>query len=316
MTVQARSPTPLRFAAGLVLLTAANIACALEVGYLRLERQAGKPLRAEIPLQDKGAIVASELRARIAARETFEVAGLRYHPALAKVQISAKQLPNGKATLVLDGLPGDAGTLDLLLTVSDRSMLTIAEFRIETQSMGNEFPPARAGSALAAQQRSLGSDKRSTDLASPAPAAKPTAPGQVAATGTTATAQPAPQTVAPKAAAADPRVALTAAVQAWASAWSRRDVKAYLDAYSPTFVSADRQLSFEAWTAQRRARIESRKDIEVRVESLELDAKGSDWVASFTQQYRSGSFRETTRKQLLMRNIDGRWLIVAEREDS
>ena len=311
MTVQARFPMTLRLAAGLVLLTAANIACALEVGFLRLERQAGKPLRAEIPLQDKGPIVASELRARIAARETFEVAGLRYHPALAKVQISAKQMPNGKAALVLEGLPGDAGTLDLLLTVSDRSMLTIAEFRIETQSMGNEFPPARAGSALAAQQRSASSDKRATAAApsaQPAPAPLTAAPAPAPTT--------APSATAPKAAPPDPRVALTAAVQAWASAWSRRDVKAYLDAYSPTFVSADRQLSFEAWAAQRRARIESRKDIEVRVESLELDAKGNDWVASFTQQYRSGSFRETARKQLLMRNIGGRWLIVAEREDS
>jgi hypothetical protein len=319
MMVHALSPTNWRLTIGALALTVAHSAVAIEVGYLRLERPAGKPLRAEIPLQDRQPIVAADLKARIAARETFEVAGLRYHPGLAKVQISARQLPNGKAALVLEGLPADAGTLDLLLTVSDRSMLTIAEFRVETQSLGNEFPPARAGSALAERQR-VAPPAAPTLYAAPT---APTAPAVTVATAATAAKPPGVAPVATAAAASqaaavptDPRPALNAAVKAWAGAWSRRDVKAYLDTYSPNFVSPDRTLSFDAWAAQRRARIESRKDIDVRVEGLEFDPKGADWVASFTQHYRSGSFRETTRKQLLMRNIGGRWLIVAEREDS
>ena len=51
MTVQARFPMPLRLAAGLVLLTAANIACALEVGFLRLERQEDGSFRETVVAQ-------------------------------------------------------------------------------------------------------------------------------------------------------------------------------------------------------------------------------------------------------------------------
>ena len=341
------APTLLRRLLAAGLLATSMAAPALEVGYLRLEREAGKPLRAEIPLTDRSPITANDLRARIAARETFEVAGLRYHPGLSKVQISARQLPQGKASLLIEGLPNDGPTLDLLLTVSDRSMLTIAEFRIDLRSMGNEFAPARAGSSLAAQQRQASPDKRPAAPASAA-ASPLTAPAAVtgAAPAPAQAAPPAPQarpqvtaaqpavapapppvaTVAPAAVVrpaapatqenpADIKASLTRAVQGWAQAWSRRDVKAYLDAYAPNFVSADRSLSTQEWAAQRRSRIESRKHIEVRIEDLEFDPKGADWVASFMQHYRSENFREATRKQLLMRQFDGRWLIVAERED-
>ncbi len=316
-------------------LLACGTASALEVGYLRLEREAGKPLRAEIPLTDRAPIVAAELRARVAARETFEVAGLRYHPALAKLQIQARQLPNGKATLVIEGLPADAGQLDLLLTVSDRSTLTIAEYRIETQSLGNEFAPARAGSSLGGQRPAASSEARTSDsrpmearpaataappplmpgatTANKAPPAAAAAPAVAAAPPSPAPAKPAESR--PPAAAADPKPALNAAVQAWAQSWSRRDASAYIATYAPGFVSADRSLSYEAWVAQRRQRIAARQKIDVRVESLEFETKGADWVASFTQHYQGDGLKETSRKQLLLRQIDGRWLIVGERED-
>ncbi|MBL7650526.1 MAG: nuclear transport factor 2 family protein, partial [Candidatus Hydrogenedentes bacterium] len=114
----------------------------------------------------------------------------------------------------------------------------------------------------------------------------------------------------------DPRPQLEAAVQAWAKAWSRRDVKAYLAAYAPGFISADRSLSYESWAAQQRARIRSHRIIEVKITSLELDPRGEDWVASFEQSYRADQLRETSRRQLLLRQIGGRWLIVGERDDN
>lgn len=342
-------------AVGLALASWSS-AWALEVGYLRLEREAGKPLRAEIPVVARGPIVAADLRARIAARETFEVAGLRYHPGLAGIQIQAKAMPHGRAVLVLEGLPVDTPRLELLLTVSDRSSLTIAEYRIDTQALGNEFPPARAGAALpgpgatrppadgaraptAASPATTGAATATaatpaTNSATPAgtsgaPAATPpaaTAPARAApATTAPATAAPSAAAAAPVAAAApapataapgpDPRPQLKEAVAAWADAWSRRDVKAYLAAYAQDFVSADRSLSYAAWASQRRQRIVARKNIQVRVEQLELDAKGSDWVASFVQHYQGDNMRDIARKQLLLRQIGGRWLIIGERED-
>jgi ketosteroid isomerase-like protein len=306
-------------ACGIAMVSPAQ---ALEVGNLRLERETGKPMRAEIPLIDRGPVVATDLRVRIAARETFEVAGLRYHPSLAKVQIQAKQLPNGRVVLLLEGLPADAGKLDLLLTVSDRASLTIAEFRIDTQEVGKEFSPARAGSSLAAQQKraTAQDDKPGEARAAEAKSAAAktetaTAPGTPVAASTSARPAAAAAASTTVLAASDPRPALAAAVEAWADAWSRRDVDAYLAAYAPGFVSADRSLSYEAWAKQRRQRILARVRIEVRIEALELEPKGSDWIASFIQQYRADGRKESTRKQLLLRQIEGRWLIVGERQD-
>lgn len=309
-------------AAALLALTAT--AHAVDVGPLRLLREGSQPLRAEIAVTDKGSIAASDLRVRIAARETFEVAGLRYHPALNKVQIQSRQAQPGRVILVLDGLPTDTPRLDLLITVSDRASLTIAEYRLDTQAVGTEFPAARAGSSLAERQRSAssptaeptppsGAAARTADAVKAADA--PKAPTATPAATVAPAARPASgATPAPDTAGGDPRAALTAAIQAWAQAWSRKDVKAYLDSYAKGFVSADPKLSYPAWAEQRRQRILARKSIEVRVEGLALEPKGKDWIASFEQHYRGDERRETSRKQLLLRQIDGRWLIIGERE--
>jgi ketosteroid isomerase-like protein len=111
------------------------------------------------------------------------------------------------------------------------------------------------------------------------------------------------------------RKAVTAAVKSWAKAWSRRDAKAYLGAYAPGFISADRTLRPEAWAAQRRQDLREAESIRIEIDRLELDPKGDDWVASFVEtSLIDGRFREV-RKQLLLRRIQGRWLIIGERED-
>lgn len=332
---------PARLLASACLMSASCWpAWALDVGTLRLEREPNRPLRGEILLSDRAPVVATELKARIAARETFKVAGMDYHPGLAQVQLGTRQLPNGRVALTLDQLPSDAARLDLLLTISDRATLTIAEYRIDLKSLGTEFPPARAGSALAAQQRGTAAPAAAASAApspAPAPATAATSPAPVApapAVSPAPGAKPQPSVTAAAPASATPRTEIIsrgtpsasadasparaeveAAVRAWAAAWSRRDVSAYLAAYSPDFTPAGAGLDNAAWAAQRRQRIEAKSQIDVRVERLELDAKGNDWVASFVQHYRGDSLRETTRKQLLMRRSGGRWLIVGERVD-
>ncbi len=308
-----------RLAVTLLLAGVACEAAAVEVGPLRLVRENGKPLRAEISLADKTPVTATDLRVRIAARETFEVAGLRYHPGLQKVQIQPRQIQPGRVVLMVEGLPADTPKLDLLLTVSDRASLTIAEYRIDADSGHTEFPAARAGSSLAAQQRAgSAAAGESNKAADPPKTAEGPKPATVAAAASATPAPPAAANVALKepasAPAADPRPQLATAVQAWAKAWSSKDVKAYVGSYAPGFVSADRSLSYEDWVEQRRERIEKRKQIDVRVEGLEFEPKGSDWIASFTQHYRGDGRRETSQKQLLLRQLDGRWLIIGERE--
>lgn len=111
------------------------------------------------------------------------------------------------------------------------------------------------------------------------------------------------------------RKALTAAVRSWAKAWSKRDAKAYLAAYAPGFVSADRTMSHATWADERRRSLRESESIRVDINQLEWDSKGEDWVGSFVEtSLIDGRFREQ-RKQLLMRKVGKRWLIVGERED-
>jgi tetratricopeptide (TPR) repeat protein len=108
--------------------------------------------------------------------------------------------------------------------------------------------------------------------------------------------------------------AVFAAVDAWARAWSAKDVAGYLAAYGPGFVPPD-GLSRQAWEAQRSERIRAPKQISVSVaqRDLLLDADHEHATIRFMQTYRSDRFNGSSWKTLSMVLQDGRWLIVGER---
>lgn len=130
-------------------------------------------------------------------------------------------------------------------------------------------------------------------------------PKQVAAT---TPAEPAKTPVAPAAAGSD---SVEQAVQAWARAWSAKDMKAYLGAYAPNFTPAGGQ-SRPAWENERRARIVPRNRIDVDVSDLKVTVEGDRAVARFSQAYRSDAVNVTSRKTLDMVRRGDRWLIVRE----
>lgn len=101
---------------------------------------------------------------------------------------------------------------------------------------------------------------------------------------------------------------------AWARAWSRQDVAAYLSSYSPAFIPPP-GLDLDAWKEQRRERLKSPGFIKVQIEEMEIEPL-SNRVASvsFKQRYRSDRFSETTHKLLLMRLEEGEWHIAQESE--
>ncbi len=107
--------------------------------------------------------------------------------------------------------------------------------------------------------------------------------------------------------------AVLRAVQAWASAWSGNDVTAYLANYGSAF-SAPRQLSRSAWEAERRARIQAPRRIEVIVEApaVAFDKDGRA-VVTFRQLYRSGALRTRSDKTLVMAKEASGWRIQEER---
>lgn len=142
--------------------------------------------------------------------------------------------------------------------------------------------------------------------ATPAPASAPTAESPKMASATPAPAAPsaAPDVQAPSA-------AVEQAVQAWASAWSAKDMKAYLGAYAPNFTPAGGQRRTE-WEAERRSRIVPRNRIDVELSDLNVSLAGDRATVRFQQAYRSDAVNVTSRKTLEMIRSGNRWLIVRE----
>jgi tetratricopeptide (TPR) repeat protein len=103
------------------------------------------------------------------------------------------------------------------------------------------------------------------------------------------------------------------AVNAWAQAWSSKDVEAYLSHYAKDFDPPGQQ-SRADWEKARRARIEAPKSISVTIASPKVTMQGSDTASvSFRQTYQSDRFNGTSTKTLVMTKSDGRWQIREER---
>jgi tetratricopeptide (TPR) repeat protein len=101
------------------------------------------------------------------------------------------------------------------------------------------------------------------------------------------------------------------AVTAWAAAWSRRDMDAYVASYTEEFAGNAR--SHAAWVQERTARILPRSRIAVDIQALRIELHGDHAVARFRQAYQSDSASETGAKVLkLVRRDGGRWLIEQE----
>jgi Flp pilus assembly protein TadD/ketosteroid isomerase-like protein len=148
-------------------------------------------------------------------------------------------------------------------------------------------PPREAPSSIAAA------------AAPEAPAARPEAP---AAKPPTPAAKP----------EAEPQDVL-AAVAAWAAAWSRRDVDAYLAAYAKDFRPPHGQ-SRSDWEKLRRERVSAPKSISVKIDVAKVRDRGDGKVSvTFQQDYRSDRFRSSSTKTLLMdKSEDGHWRILQE----
>jgi ketosteroid isomerase-like protein len=142
---------------------------------------------------------------------------------------------------------------------------------------------------------------------------------------TTTVAAPEPTTQAVPAAASDVKAAPQPAVDtsrtqreiqdtlaAWQTAWSSRQIAAYLEHYSPSFMPSD-GLSRPAWERQRRERLGKARDVVIDITDLsfaDLDADSAE--VSFRQAYKARGFAETSRKTLTLAHENGVWRIVRE----
>jgi len=126
----------------------------------------------------------------------------------------------------------------------------------------------------------------------------------------------APTTADPK--AGDSKVAdasgeIAKTLDAWAAAWSKKNVKAYLAYYARDF-QTPRGESRATWEGERAKRINKPGSIQVSIEGLRVTAETADRaVARYRQHYRSASLKTSSNKVLVMTRHDGKWLIQQER---
>lgn len=108
--------------------------------------------------------------------------------------------------------------------------------------------------------------------------------------------------------------AIYAALDRWQIAWRELDTAGYISSYSPEFTDKQHG-NHTTWATSREQRLKSQKWIKLKLSGIVIFARNDGkYTANFTQQYKSDSFSETSRKQLLFEKHDKGWLIVSESE--
>jgi tetratricopeptide (TPR) repeat protein len=103
-------------------------------------------------------------------------------------------------------------------------------------------------------------------------------------------------------------------VNAWAKAWSAKNVDGYLAFYGKDFKTPGGEARAD-WEKARRVRISAPKSIAVSIDAPRVSVAGdSQATVTFRQGYRSDVIKSTTTtKTLVLAKVDGRWLIQQER---
>ena len=108
-------------------------------------------------------------------------------------------------------------------------------------------------------------------------------------------------------------VELKSILLAWAEAWSRKDLQAYVNGYGKGY-RPDENTTHAAWLKQREQRLRRPKWIKVRLDEMEFFVLEKDKVAvQLRQSYQSNSYRDIGRKEMVLELQDGQWKIVQER---
>jgi len=103
-------------------------------------------------------------------------------------------------------------------------------------------------------------------------------------------------------------------LRTWTTAWSAKDMDTYLAQYHANFSPSDGRDRAQ-WQQQRHERIARKTGrISVFLRDIVIEPKGDGAIASFIQDYDSGNYRDSTRKQLSLTRTGKGWQIL--REDS
>ncbi len=101
-------------------------------------------------------------------------------------------------------------------------------------------------------------------------------------------------------------------LQAWASAWSRKDVKTYLAYYASDFQTPN-GMARKAWETERTQRIDKPGKLQVSVDDIKVAVAGDKATVRFRQHYTSSTLKTSASKTVVFVKSAGKWLIQQER---
>ncbi len=103
---------------------------------------------------------------------------------------------------------------------------------------------------------------------------------------------------------------IIASVYRWANAWSAQDVENYFFSYAQDFI-APKGLKRKKWERERGKRIHAPKFIKVTLSDIKIDMRGKDYAkVSFIQTYKSDTYKDVTKKDLLMNKKELKFPVV------
>ncbi|MBP5986613.1 MAG: tetratricopeptide repeat protein [Azonexus sp.] len=250
------------------------------------------------------------------ARTALEMA-IRTHPSYA---IAYENLGDVYAKLASQAYD-KALQLDNSNATTQNKLALIRDL-ITTSGKGN-VKPTPAPAAAAPAPAPVAAAPAPAPTAPATPAAKPAAPASatvVAATPGAAASTPKPAATVAAAPAPAPEKATGGAasddvaktIAAWADAWSRKDMKAYLGAYASDF-DTPKGMSRKAWEQEREKRIAGKGGkISVSVDAPQVTINGDKATAKFRQHYKAAGLSSSTTKTLVLVRNGSKWLIKEE----
>jgi len=106
---------------------------------------------------------------------------------------------------------------------------------------------------------------------------------------------------------------IEASINKWVDAWSNQDVDGYLASYAKEFIPS-KGLSKNRWEKERTERLLVPSFIKITLSNLKINMRGKNYArVDFTQTYKSDTYKDRAKKELLMEKIDGEWLIIKEK---
>jgi len=100
-------------------------------------------------------------------------------------------------------------------------------------------------------------------------------------------------------------------IQAWASAWEKKNISSYTSFYSKEYKGTQNHRG--AWEASRKKAFKKNKNISIKLSNIKKHQRGKSKVeVNFTQEYKSDGYTDTGIKELLLEKKGNSWKIIKE----